>query len=133
MKRRSTTEDHKLRKETPTRLAARSQDKSPSFPTGTQTIHRTLLTSLSSRQCLLGRRELGDSLGTLRDGVLGKLSGEDKTDRGLDLSGRDGRSVVVRSELGGLGRDSLEDVGDEGVEDGHGLVAEMSVDVDADG
>lgn len=56
--------------------------------------------------------------------MLGKLSGEDKTDRGLDLTGRDGRSVVVRSELGGLGSDSLENVGDEGVEDSHGLVAD---------
>jgi hypothetical protein len=31
--------------------------------------------------------------------------------------------VVVRSELGSLRSDSLEDVRDEGVEDSHGLVA----------
>jgi len=77
----------------------------------------------SSVARLLGRRELGDGLGTLRDGVLGELSGEDKSDRGLDLSGRDGGSVVVRGELGSLRGDSLEDVRDERVEDGHGLVA----------
>ena len=34
--------------------------------------------------------------------------------------------MVVRRELGSLGRDSLEDVGDERVEDGHGLVAAVS-------
>ena len=81
---------------------------------------------MSRRHDLLGRRELGDGLGTLGNGVLGKLSGKDKTDRGLDLSGRDGRSVVVRSELGSLGSDSLENVRDERVEDSHGLVAVMS-------
>lgn len=56
--------------------------------------------------------------------MLGELSGEDKSDRSLDLSRRDGRSVVVRSELGSLGSDSLEDVRDERVQDGHGLVTD---------
>lgn len=49
--------------------------------------------------------------------MLGQFTGEDQPDGGLDLSGRDGRSVVVDGELGGLGGDSLEDVGDERVED----------------
>lgn len=57
-----------------------------------------------------GRRVLGDSLGTLRDGVLGKLTGEDKADRGLDLAGRDGGLLVVGGKLGGLSCDALEDV-----------------------
>ena len=53
---------------------------------------------------LLGRAgELGDGLGALGDGVLGELSGEDETDGRLDLSRRDGRLLVVRRELGGLG------------------------------
>lgn len=69
-----------------------------------------------------GRRELGDGLGTLGDGVLGKLSREDKSNGSLNLSRRDGRSTVVNGELGSLGRDSLEDVRDERVEDRHGLV-----------
>jgi hypothetical protein len=34
--------------------------------------------------------------------------------------------VVVRSELGSLGSDSLKDIRDERVEDSHGLVAELS-------
>ena len=57
-----------------------------------------------------GRGVLGDGLGTLRDGVLGQLTGEDETDRGLDLSGRDGGLLVVGGELGGLSGNALEDV-----------------------
>lgn len=57
-----------------------------------------------------GRGVLGDGLGALRDGVLGQLTGEDEADRSLDLSGRDGRLLVVGSELGGLGGDALENV-----------------------
>lgn len=62
--------------------------------------------------------------------MLGELSGEDETDSGLDLTRRDGRAVVVRSELGSLGCDALENVVDERVEDGHGLVGDTSVGVD---
>jgi hypothetical protein len=57
-----------------------------------------------------GRGVLGDGLGTLRDGVLGQLTGEDEADGGLDLSGRDGGLLVVGGELGGLGGNALEDV-----------------------
>jgi len=60
---------------------------------------------------LLGRgRVLGDSLGTLGDGVLGELAGEDQAHGGLDLAGGDGGLLVVGCELGGLGCDALEDV-----------------------
>ena len=55
---------------------------------------------------------------------------EDEADRGLDLARRDGRAVVVRSELGSLGSDTLKDVGNERVEDGHGLVRDTGVGVD---
>jgi hypothetical protein len=51
---------------------------------------------------LLGGRELGDSLGTFRDSVLGKFSGEDETNGSLNLAGRDGRLLVVRGKLGGF-------------------------------
>lgn len=57
-----------------------------------------------------GRRVLGNSLGTLRNGVLGKLTGEDQTNGGLNLSGRDGGLLVVSSQLGGLSGNALEDV-----------------------
>jgi len=62
--------------------------------------------------------------------VLGKLSREDKADSSLDLSGRDGASLVVSSKLGGFSSDSLKDIVDERVHDRHGLVGDTSVWVD---
>lgn len=47
--------------------------------------------------------------------------------RGLDLSRRDGGLLVVSGELGGLGCDALEDIVDEGVQDGHGTVRDTGV------
>jgi len=57
--------------------------------------------------CLLGGRELGDSLGSLRDSVLREFSGKDETNRGLNLAGRDGRLLVVRGKLGSFTGDPL--------------------------
>ena len=57
-----------------------------------------------------GGRVLGDGLRALRHGVLGQLTGQDKAHRRLDLSAGDGRLLVVGSQLGSLGGDSLEDV-----------------------
>ena len=68
-----------------------------------------------------------------RDGVLGKLSREDETDRSLNLAGRDGRFLVVGRELGCLGRDALKDVVDERVEDEHGPAREKDEDEVSDG
>jgi hypothetical protein len=83
------------------------------------------------RWCLQGTRQgTYDGLGTLRDGVLGELSGKDQSAGGLDLSRRDGGSVVVDGQLGCLGGDSFKDVGDERVQDRHGLVGDTSVGVD---
>merc|ERR1719356_1303257 len=85
---------------------------------------------------------LGDGLGSLRDGVLGKLSGEEESDGSLDLSGGGSVLLVVSDELGGLTGDLLEDIVDEGVHDGHGSLGdtglgvnllEDSVDVDGEG
>lgn len=80
-------------------------------------------------QGLLGRGVLGDGLGAFRDGVLGKLSGEDETDGGLDLARRDGRALVVVRKTGSLSGDPLEDVVHEGVHDGHGLRGDSGVGV----
>ena len=85
---------------------------------------------------------LGHSLGSLRNGVLGKLSGEEESDSSLDLSGGESVLLVVSDELGGLESDLLEDVVDEGVHDAHGSLGdaglrvdllEHSVDVDGEG
>ena len=53
---------------------------------------------------------LGDGLGALRHGVLGKLTGKDEADGGLNLAGGDGGLLVVGGKLGGLSCDALEDV-----------------------
>ena len=78
---------------------------------------------------LLGAGVLGHSLGALRHGVLGQLSGEEQTDGGLDFPGSDGGPPVVVSQTAGLGGNALEDVVDEGVHDGHGLAGDASVGV----
>ena len=79
---------------------------------------------------LLGAGVLGDGLGSLRDGVLGQLSGQEEPDSGLDLPGGDGGPLVVVGQTGGLGSDPLEDIVDEGVHDAHGLGGDTSVGVD---
>ena len=47
----------------------------------------------------LSRGELGDSLGALRDGVLGKLTGEDQAHSGLDLARSESGLLVHASKL----------------------------------
>lgn len=62
--------------------------------------------------------------------MLCQLTGQDEADGSLDLSGRDGGLLVVGGELGCLSSDALEDVVDEGVQDGHRPVGNTSVGVD---
>ena len=66
--------------------------------------------SKAVRNCLLGAGVLGDSLGSLRDGVLGQLSGKDQTDGGLDFPAGDGGTLVVVGKLGSFAGNTLEDV-----------------------
>ena len=79
---------------------------------------------------LLGAGVLGDSLGALRDGVLGELTREEEPDSSLDLTRGDGGPLVVVSKSAGLGSDSLKQVVDERVHDAHGLGGDSSVRVD---
>ena len=79
---------------------------------------------------LLGAGVLGDGLGTLGDGVLGELTREEESDSSLDLTGGDGGPLVVVGESAGLGGDSLEQIVDERVHDGHGLGGDSGVRVD---
>lgn len=81
-------------------------------------------------QNLLGASVLGDSLGTLRDGMLGQLTRQQQTNSGLDFAGRDGRALVVVSQTGRFGGDTLEDVVDKAVHDAHGLGRDTGVRVD---
>ena len=59
--------------------------------------------------------------------MLGELSGEDETDRGLDLAGGHRVALVVLDQAAGLAGDPPEGVGDEGVEDGHGPLGDAGV------
>ena len=66
-----------------------------------------------SPNSLLGAGVLGDSLGSLRDSVLGQLSGQQEPDSSLDLSGGDGGPLVVVGELTGLTSDAAKKVIDK--------------------
>lgn len=79
--------------------------------------------------CLLAGGVLGHGLGSLTDGVLGELTGQEEPDSGLDLPRSDGASLVVVSKTAGLGGDALEDVVHERVHDGHGLGGDTGVGV----
>ena len=78
---------------------------------------------------LLGAGVLGDGLGALGHGVLGQLTGQQKSHGGLDLAGRDRRAAVVVRQAAGLGGDTLEDVVDERVHDAHRLGRDAGVGV----
>ena len=78
----------------------------------------------------LSRGELGNSLGSLTDGMLGKLTRKHKTDGGLDFSGRKSSLLVVGGKLSSLTGDTLKDIIDERVHDGHTLLGDTSVGVD---
>ena len=78
---------------------------------------------------LLWAGVLGDGLGSLRDGVLSQLSGEEEPHRGLDLPRGDGGPLVIVSQTGSLSGDPGEDVVDKGVHDAHGLGGDTGVGV----
>ncbi|TKC35997.1 hypothetical protein EI555_001644, partial [Monodon monoceros] len=70
---------------------------------------------------------LGDSLGTPGHTVLGQLSGQQQAHGRLDLSGSDGRALVVMRQARRFSRDALQDVTDERVHDTHGLAPDAGV------
>ena len=53
--------------------------------------------------------------------MLGELSWQVKPDSSLDFTARDSVLLVVVSQAGGLGGDTLKDVAHERVHDAHGL------------
>jgi len=62
--------------------------------------------------------------------VLGKFTRKHETNGSLDLTRRESCLLVVGGKLASLTGDTLEDVVDEGVHDGHTLLADTSVGVD---
>ena len=79
---------------------------------------------------LLGWSVLGDSFGSLRDGMFGQLSWKQKPDGGLDFPGGDGWPLVVVSKTWSLWSDTLKDIVGEGVHDAHCLGGDTGVWVD---
>ena len=59
--------------------------------------------------------------------MLGKFSRKEKSDGGLDLTGGKGGLLVVSGKLGGFKSDSVEDIVDEGVQDGDTLLGDTSI------
>jgi hypothetical protein len=78
----------------------------------------------------LSRGEFGDSLGSLRDGVLGELTGKHKTNGGLDFAAGKSGLLVVSGKLSGFTGNALEDIVDERVHDGHSLLGDTGIGVD---
>ena len=72
----------------------------------------------------LSSGELGDGLGSLGNGVLGKLTWEDEAEGRLNLAGGESLALVVLDQAAGLSGDLVEGVVDEGVHDGHGLLGD---------
>ena len=62
---------------------------------------------------LLAAGVLGHGLGSLRDSVLGQLTGKEEPDGGLDLPGGDGGPLVVVGQAAGFGSNPLEEIIDE--------------------
>ena len=62
--------------------------------------------------------------------MLGELTREEEPDSSLDLTRGDGGPLVVVSKSAGLSGDSLEQIVDERVHDGHGLGGDSSVRMD---
>ncbi|KAK8818489.1 hypothetical protein WA577_003792, partial [Blastocystis sp. JDR] len=87
-------------------------------------------TGIEKHQLLRGlAAELGHSLGSLGNGVLAQLAGQDQAHSGLDLSGAHSALVVHARQMTRLRHDSLEDIGHEGVHDGHSLLGDAAVGV----
>ena len=61
--------------------------------------------------------------------MLRQLSWKDESDSSLDLTRGHSGLLVVAGQLRGLSGNLLEDVGDEGVEDGDGTAGDTSIGV----
>ncbi len=63
--------------------------------------------------------------------MVSEVRGQQELDGGLDILGAEGSLLLVSDELGGFKSDLLEHVSNEGVDDGHALLADSNVVGDA--
>ena len=82
------------------------------------------------KSLLVGACIFGDSLGAFRDGVLGQLTRQQKTNGSLDFTGSDGGFLVVLRQTRSFSGDTFEDIVNERVHDGHGFRGNASVRMD---
>ena len=75
----------------------------------------------------LGAGVLGDRLGALGHGVFSQLAGKQQAYRRLDLSGSNGRALVVMRQARRFAGNALEDVVDERIHDAHSLGRDAGV------
>ena len=92
-------------------------------------LKRAVLVRNATMRRLFAAGVLGDSLCAFTDGVLRQFTGQEETDSGLDLSACNRRPLVVVSQSGCLSGDSLEDVVDKAVHDGHSFAGHTGVGV----
>ena len=78
----------------------------------------------------LGRRKLGNSLGSFTDSVLGKLTRKHETDSRLDFPRAQSSLLVVSGQLSSLIGNALENVVNERVHDRHTLLGDTGIGVD---
>ena len=90
-------------------------------------LKRAVLCFYIRQKYLLAAGVLGDGLCAFTDSVLGEFTGQKETDSSLDLSACDGGSLVVVSQSGCFSSDSLEDIVDKAVHDGHSFAWNTSV------
>ena len=84
----------------------------------------------SSNIDLRRARKLGDSLGTLTHGVLGKFSRQHETDGSLNFARRKSSLLAVSGQTSSFRGNTIKDIVDEGVHDGHALFGDSSIRVD---
>jgi hypothetical protein len=90
-------------------------------------VKRSMRTKFAS---CLSTGELGDGLGSFRDSVLGEFTGKHETNGSLDFSAGKSCLLVVGGKLSGFSRNTLKDIVNEGVHDGHSLLGDTSIRVD---
>ena len=71
--------------------------------------------------------ELGHGLGAFGDGMLGKLTGKDKTDGRLHIAAGHGGVAVEAAQFGGFRRNLLERISDEVVDDRNSLLGDAGL------
>ena len=79
---------------------------------------------------ILSRGKFGNSLGTFRDGMLGKFTRKNQSNSRLDFTGWDSWSLGISSKLSSFNKGSIKDVSNKGVQDGHGFLGDSLFRVD---